>query len=546
VDSKTASTTGALLTLNPAPETELSPLYDAIADAAAWGGGRLYIGAGRAFIAYRDAAAPRGYDIAEAGPPPSGTLEYLVDDSGTHPLDPIAFPETPLADFLLRISPLPVRGAPLPEQAYVLATAQLYQLLVRYFRAHHIAYRVARCQTDEGQVYILFEIAPQPEAPTGATLPAFLLAYLGALPRVAVLREVAAAGRRMLVAWDHRFPCAPAHSLSVFPEDSLVLITGDPELSNLHIAPAPAFFDGDALTTAHLPHVARAGVQPLHDAADLPLRVEVRLTPDSGPYPPTAALVLDAQEFAWLRQVLFHLPDEAFSGYRLCVGETGAVLLGDDLPLESLPFGIPLRQFQGSTLFIPIRARFTPALSWSLLAQALELQPGQYTFLTPEARLDLPQAAFAPLSRALVAEIGRPRLTFTLRPPVTLPELRWVAPPEPEATPLTTQPQGQRAAPSDTASKPGLLERVLGRRPAPVAPLPQNATDVTAPPGDPRNTLRTQAAAHVEAGAYLEAALYFGLAGDETQAAQCYRRFIHTSEIEEANNGHGNPGNQTS
>lgn len=518
-NAEAASAAGALLALSPAPETDLSRLYDAIADTAAWGGGRLYIGAGRAFIAYRDAAAPRGYDIesANAAALPPGALEYLVDESGTHPLDPAMFPETPLADFLLRITPLPERGASLPEQAYVLAAPQFYRLLVRYFRAHHIAYRVARFHTGEGRIHLLFEIAPQPAAPTGATLPAFLLAYLGALPRVAVLRESSDAGRRMLVAWDQRFPCAPAHSLSAFPEDSLVLITGDPELGNLCVAPAPAFFDGDALTTAHLPHPARAAAQPLHTADDLPLRVAVRLTPDAGPLPPTAALLLDAQEFAWLRRLLFHLPDEAFAGYRLCVGESGAVLLGEALPLEALPFGIPLRRFQDTALFLPLRARFTPALSWPLLAQALALQAGQYTFLTPEARLDLPQTAFAPLSQALVAEARRPRLAFTVRPPATLPELRWTAPPEPASA----------TAPPEIVPKPGLLERLVGRPTSPVAAPEKSrpSSAETAPPGDPRSAWRAQATAHLEAGAYLEAALCFGLAGDAHQSAQCYRRF---------------------
>ncbi len=536
---------GALIDLSPphpnAPD--LSRLYDAASDAAALSGGLLYVGDGRAFIQYRDGGAPRGYTVdgKEVSSPssPQGR-RYLVDREGTHPLALTRLPEVGLERLLLRIAPLPTKGAALPMVAYVLIAPSLYRMLAHYFRAHHLEYRVARFHAPkedqqgggEAASFLLFEIAPRPDAPTGALLPAFVLSYLEDLPRCAVLNEVwAEAGRRMMVEWGQEYPCHPPHVLDAFPEDNLLLFTAGLDFDNLCVSPAPTFFEGDELTAAHAPRADRADLVPRKDQGGLPLDLPVRLIPDQGPLPTTAALILEGQEIAWLRRLLYRLPGEAFASYTLCLGRERAVLVSEERPLEvgSLPFGIPLRRVRDTQLFVPLRARFTPDLPWALLADALALRQDTYTFLAPDFRLDVPRGDFAPLSRALTAEPDRPRVALEMRPSSELPALRFT-PPEKPPKPEPSVPEPTEVPPVQpmTGEKPGLLERIFSSgQPASRQKSPKRGERVAVKEieaQDMTDRLRKQAELHRDDGENLDAALLFALTGDIAAAGQCYQR----------------------
>jgi hypothetical protein len=313
--------------------------------------------------------------------------------------------------------------------------------------------------------------------------------------------------------------------MEAFPPDSLLLFSSRPDFENLCVSPTPTFFEGDELTAVHTPRPGQAGLAPLTDRETLPLELPVRLVPDPGPTPSTAALVLDVEEMAWVRRLLYRLPGEAFGAYRLCLGQERAVLLGEGLPVEALPFGVPLRRVQDTQLFIPLRARFAPDLPWALLAESLELKEGVYTFLTPDFRLDVPHSAFAPLSRALVADPGRPRVAFQVRPAPTLPSLHWTPPPRPE----------QRAAlrPDGKSERAKLTERVLGRREQPKPePPPGKPGSVVIRPAEPQDVeglLRERGESYRQAGDFLSAALCFALADDAGQAGRCYQRVAQAS-----------------
>jgi hypothetical protein len=508
---------GALVSLHP-PDPgaeELSRLYDAAADAAALSGGLLYVGDGRAFVQYRDGGAPRGYDVADVRLPPGDAL-YLIDRQGTHPLPPDALTPVPLDDLLLRIAPRPERGAERPEVVYALIAPALYRMLARYFRDHHLHYRVARLHAPPGDTLMLYEIAPRPDAPTGALVPAFVLSYLEALPRCRVLTQVwAGEGRRMLVTWRQRYPCRPRHVVGAFPEGSLLLLGAGPDFDNLCVTPSPTFFEGDALTAAHAPHPRRADLVPLNDGETLLselVELPVHLVPDTGRTPATAALVLENKELAWVRRLLYRLPGEAFGAYRLCVGRERSVLVGEGVPVEALPFGVPLRRVQDTQLFIPLQARFAPDLPWALLAEALGLQEDVYTFFTPRVRLDVPRRAFAPLSRALVADPDRPRVRLQVQPAPTLPELHWTAPP-----------------PVEEKEPEGWLGRLWGQREEPAPPPTQATPPGPAPGAQPQDVagwLQARAREHQEEGDLLSAALLFALAGDAAEAGRCYRHSV--------------------
>ncbi|MCP4398870.1 MAG: hypothetical protein GY801_16420 [bacterium] len=584
-----ADDAGMLLRLTPPPEHHhaLSAYYDTVATAAALSDGALYVGASGVFIHYRDGDAPRGYDaVGVEAPPGDNTVDLrsadlsrpthppapslrkregetppfssqekglgdefflqstvlppgetirLVDSGGTHPLSPDMLRELPLQDALLRIRPLPLHGAELPDTVFVLAAAPLYRLLATYFREHYLRFRIARfvpapSETSEDSTsrpLLLFELTAQPDAPAGAFVPRFVLSYLMDLPFCVVFHDIGSTDtQRMLVEWGRRYPCLPRHILPAFPADSLVLLCDHADFSNMCLSPMPVFLDGDtALSVPPLPLNAQQ-FTPIMESDDLQLEIPVRLVPDSGPVPAPAALVLDDEEMGWVSRLLYRLPGELFTGYSVCLGEERAVLIGEGLPLEILPFGIPLRRVQDTSLFLPLRARLMPELPWNLLATALDIQERRYTLLTPEFRLDVPCKAFAPLSKALVAEPGRPNLTFTLKSGARLPELRWSdnlqelrqqLAASRNAAPI----EGRRTVPSRQENRADASPEARDER-AGAGEQPPAAVS-----GEVEQVLRERAAQFQAQEDYLSAAVCFAICGDSFNAARCYQSAAH-------------------
>jgi len=495
----------SLIFVSPTKEDgeELSVVYDAASSAARLVDGRLYIGEGNNFVQYRDDGAPRGYDVPEYKGRPRKTNVMLVARWGTRMLRLDDFVEQPLADFCLQVRPVPDVPGPPPEEVYALCPPGLYPILTNYFRAHHLRYSLAHLQSTEGEL-VLFRLRPRPHAPAGEAVPTFILDYLSRLPRVVVLTLAHREGaRRILLHWHHRYPAKLGRVAEAFDADDLVLLSAD-HYPSLRVNPAPEFFDGDQLSDVHVPSPTAVDLTPQRADDMAALKLPVLLRPDNGPVPPISALILSGEELGWLRQVLYRLPGEAFGAYLLCRGQDGAVLLGDARPIEGIPFGLPLRRLGDTELFIPLRSRFVPELDWPILRRALEIKDNVYTLLTSDYRLDLPAASFAPLSRALMAEPGRPRVKFDLRTDASLPELHWTPPPEP---PPETGPQAESA-------------QTQG------GPLPSVTSDSgrPAPEADPTVHWRQRARAYEEAKDYLSAAVCYSLLDDQGNSARCYRR----------------------
>jgi hypothetical protein len=504
----------ALIFFTPAHEetADLSRLYDAASSAAALSGGLLFIGQGRTFIQYRDSLAPRGYTAGDVKPGPGSEL-FLIDGTGTHLIPPGALKEIPLDDLLLRIAPLPTRHVELPTVLFALAAQQLYRVLAGYFRDHYLNYRVARFQSADGSTLILFEVRPQPDAPTGARVPAFVLSYLSGLPYAAVLTDVAAeADRRLLVEWGYHYPCLPGNIIEAFGPDSLVMFLSGSYFPNLHVSPPPTFFEGDELTSVQIMRSEPLRMTPLVSGENLPFKLPVRLVKDNGPLLPAAALILDAEEVEWVRRLLYRLPGEAFSKYTLCIGEERAVLSGEGAPLDIIPFGIPLQRVQDANLFIPLRTRFVPDLPWALLAKSLELRDGVYTFFSQDFRLDVPLSNFIPLSRALAGDTDRPRVNLQLRPSQGLPGLNWTPTPKSQRQKeiAMLREHARRSAQSEEAGSSWSRRR--------------NRRDSSERPGSgsPRINVMLESSTRSAEELFKERAESFRKAGDHLSAALCY------------------------
>lgn len=515
---------GVLVSVSPSQteQPDLSRFYDAASVAAGLSEGVLFIGKEQTFIRYRDAEAPRGYN-ADAIQSPSRDSIYLVDRKGTHTISQATLREADLSDLLLRIAPVSTHSSQATTVLFVLALPALCDILVRYFRVHYLSFKVAQILSDTGRPLSLLEVTSRPDSPSGAQVPPYVISYLSGLPHTLVCTAVESnTDRQLLVQWQHQYPCLIRNVREVFKPNSLIVLTAGPYFSNLLVSPIPTFFEGDQLTSIRMKYAEPAKFTPIDNWRSRPFELPVRLLRDSGPLLSTAALILKEEEVDWVRRLLHRVPAEAFANYQLCLGQDSAVLLATSTPLESLPFGMPFRRIEDTNLFIPPRMRFTPALPWPLLANVLKINDDMYTFFSEEFRLDVPRNSFVPLSRALVAGTDPPRSSFELQAVPTLPKLKWIPPPPPEAPVKTSQKtEEQRRSWKDSAWD------WLGRRTErPRHPSPtenQVTTPSVSSPLDADRFFKEKAETFVHAGDELSAAFCFALAGDNYNAAQCYQ-----------------------
>ncbi|MDM8515084.1 hypothetical protein QUF76_02705 [Desulfobacterales bacterium HSG16] len=496
-----AEKNGIIIRINPNnPSTDdLSRFYDTALAAAELSDGLFYIGKERIFIRYRDGNAPGGYDADNVDIPDSKDI-FLIDIDGTHVIQEKSLAEKPLDKLLLSFSPRPERGTEIPETIYALCRPALYSMLAEYFRNHDFLYDVARFCTPEKSTLVLFKIFPRHDAPIGSIIPGFMLTWLAGLPWCAVLQESEIEeGRTMLVEYGYRYPCR--RIADVFPQESLLIFTSNPDFSNMCLIPCPTFFDGDELIkSTDSCNAAEYEITPVNDSSRVSLKVPVRLIPASGPSPFPSALILDNRETSWLCRLIRCLPELPFHRFFMCQGKESSVLMSRENHIEGIPFGIPLCSVKDTNLFVPVQSRLTPELPWAVLSEVMGISKNTYSFMTKDFRLDVPEKNFSPLSRALVAESKELRSDLKIEPASELPNLKWTGP---------TQKKGK------SGNRKGLFQK-----------LSEKATGAS----NKENPANREAAFQQEAekcrgkGDFLGAGVCFAMIDDSANAARCFKK----------------------
>jgi hypothetical protein len=212
--------------------------------------------------------------------------------------------------------------------------------------------------------------------------------------------------------------------------------------------------------------------------------------------------------------LLYRLPGDAFNAYHICLGKEQAVLVSLSRPVDGIPFGTPLRRFGDTGLFIPLRSRFVPDLPWAILKPALAVQDGSYTFLTQDYRLDLSKNNFKPLSRALLADTGRPHVELNIRKSSTLPPLRWTSPPRPKREKTVQQEESRIQQPSAISFNSAVPEMNTQTQ----VQIKKETAQF-----DSEMFWREQAKDYETQGDYLAAAVCYSFLEDSANAARCYR-----------------------
>jgi hypothetical protein len=372
---------------------ESSDQLDAIADLARLAGAHAFTGAGRHWVAYRDAAAPFGYDVTAVEPGDAAVFLY-------HPAFRQAYAvERPidLRSLLLRLrprrDPAAGRGAESGPKL-LLAEWGLGASMLQFLRRSDIPGRVALAEwppaselSDEPIRRYLFDLPSVPER---------LFDLLTKTPGLALFDRVAH-GAAVQVGFRHpvRLGAVPS-----FRGPALALFRGGegPDGEPLELTHPPAFGQLEAFAKLALAAEPERVTKPT--SFPTTLRVPLRIVPSSRPSTAVAATLIPPDELPLLRRLLYALGPQTLARSRFAVTNHGAFVLiaGDG---SSLPLGVFHSQLT-SRLFLPLGHDVAPAVSADVLEAALDAPPDHLVVLRPHGpALAIPLASFVDLGSAI-------------------------------------------------------------------------------------------------------------------------------------------------
>lgn len=367
---------------------EGSERLDGIAEVARLAGAHVFTGGGRHWVAYRDAAAPFGYDVADVEAGDAPVILY-------HPAFRQAFAIERAVDLralLLRLRPTrdPAAGRDAGPKL-LLAEWGLGAAMLHYLRRSDVAGRVALAEwppasdlEDEPIRRYLFELP---------SVPARMVPLLQSTPGL-WLMERTALGAAVEVGYRHpvRLGAFPA-----FRGPSLVLFRGDG--APLELAEQPAFGRIDAFAKLDVgePPGKAAGPTKLPGT----LRVPLRILPSIRPTTAVAATLVPPAELPLLRRLLYLLGPETLQRSRFAVTDRGAFVI-----VEGASGALPLGLFHSrvaSRLFLPVGFEVAPAVAAGVLESALDAPSDHVVLLRPSGPAwAIPESAFLDLSSAIV------------------------------------------------------------------------------------------------------------------------------------------------
>lgn len=370
--------------------------------------GEAYTGNWPHFVPYRDRQAPFGYDARELTPWQNGPVFY--SRHGAQKLEltgEMAFESLVLDLSLDRVEPAPGNRCTLRVKSGLRASVQsfLWRRKVKASVAEVV--REPRGKFDQAETLYLFDI---PE------LPPRLFGLFEAMPGVEVYHTF---GKNLYVQRGFRHPFAVENCRRFFLSEKLYLFSGDRDTVDL--------IDGDALTFVDLgdlraqrfrvpvaeqiqktgdligtPDAIYRG-QPLGAAVEY--KVQLVHIPEGGTEHITGVLIQEPREIAWLKRIVFSLPQAALESYRAAFTDHGVLVINPN-GVELVPLGLPLKEVFPN-VYLRAGMRFAPPIGFEHLARALAMTRGNLYVLPHgiEAPLEIPEPVVKPLVRYLLAEV---------------------------------------------------------------------------------------------------------------------------------------------
>lgn len=367
---------------------EGSERMDGVAEVARLAGAHVFTGGGRHWVAYRDAAAPFGYDVADIEGGDAPIVLY-------HPAFRQAFAIERAVDLralLLRLRPTrdPSAGRE-PSPKWLLAEWGLGGAMLQYLRRSGVEGRVALAEwppasdlEDEPIRRYLFELP---------SIPPRMIGLFQSTPGLCLLERVAS-GAAVEVGFRHpvRLGAFPA-----FRGPQLVLFRGTE--APLELTSPPAFGRIDAFARLE---VGEGPGQPAPATKFPPsLRVPLRVLPTTRPSTAVVATLVPPAELPMLRRLLYVLGPETLRRSRFAVTDHGAFVIVEGAS-GALPIGI-FHSRIAPNLFLPIGFETAPAVAPEVLTSALDAPLRHVVLLRPDGPAwAIPDEAFVDLASAIL------------------------------------------------------------------------------------------------------------------------------------------------
>jgi hypothetical protein len=387
--------------------------------------GEVYTGRAPHFVRYRDSAAPFGYDAQKLANLKEGVALY--DRSG--PLTLSEDGEINFRGLILGLTLGRRRTDPIGAGSlYIRVPMGLRNAVQRFLWERSIRAGVAALERegtgrfDAGAAFFLYrcESFPKRLVPLFAGLPGVEL-YFTRRSNVFVERS-----------FSH--PFALESCRKALDDDAMYFFSGTRNAVD-RVAGEAVFTDVEALKHVDLkdpslrPEVEASllsggapappgwSAKEVEDALHYPVHLIRRATAASAA---AAVFIQSAQEMAWLKRLVYALPETALENYQMAVTDQGCVVV-NRAGVEFVPIGMQLREVFPN-VFIPNALQFSPPLSYDQLQKHLGLHTGYCYFMPSGATqaFSLEERSLRPIAQYLLADVDLTQATPTHAEPLAL------------------------------------------------------------------------------------------------------------------------------
>jgi len=371
-------------------------------------GGTTFTGTTKHFVAYRDDGSPYGYDTAEINAVPD-TVDFICHGKESqHPYKVEG--DVSFTKLLFRLS---MRRTPGGErlrdeergELVVLCERGLGNGLVRYLwrnRVEATATLVSsskKSDFDDAKAsdFLVLRVRD---------LPLRILELFLGTPGLTVF-SLLAPNVASQVGYAH--PIHLTSCVSVFDSEKLHLFWGERD----RVEVLEGAIDGVPIENLTRVDTREGGsLEPIPmicREAD-PVGVEVNLERSMTAPRHVAAVLIPEEHQAWLKRLVYLLPQTSLRGHRIAITDRGVLVLAE-ARVDVIPLGLPL-VFAADGLLIPLGMDVVPRVAPEVLAAALGHGPGLITIL-PSAGppFQIKESELVPLERRVLARLEVERAT---------------------------------------------------------------------------------------------------------------------------------------
>jgi len=365
-------------------------------------GGATYTGTSKHFVRYRDDRSPYGYDAVDIQALPEGAdiMVHNHDYTQTYKREAdIAFD-----NLLFRLSLRRVPGGGNlrdDERAdlVLVVAAGLAEGVVRYLWRNRVQASVALVRAGSRSAFD-DERGERLLMARASDLPARILELFMATPGIDVFRPVAP---NVAVEVGFRHLIDLSSCASVFDADNFYLFWGRGDRVDTIAGPVE-LSDIEHLTRIDIDLDAPTeyGKHQL-DQAD-PVGVEIRLAPSLAPPRHVVGSLIPNDKGAWLKKLVYALPQQTIRGHRVAVTDRGILLVANE-EIDVVPIGQLLSELAPG-LLVPLGMDLVPRVAPDVLGRTLGHGAGMLTVFPPDGTpFQVPESALLPLERRSIAKI---------------------------------------------------------------------------------------------------------------------------------------------